>query len=131
MRFPVHYHEGESFNVSLDNVQFKVPEVNPGGHAKAVGLQHILILGQLSSNHLSLECWYLHYPQKGVAFEISLSNFACNNGSRCLIDLPFLGHLFTNPPCRSPAIFHTIFRRMACLPLLRPNPMPTHCGIKD
>ncbi len=29
VRFPVHYHEGEPFNVSLDDVEFEVPDVNP------------------------------------------------------------------------------------------------------
>lgn len=27
---PVHYHEGEPFNISLDDVQFEVPEISPG-----------------------------------------------------------------------------------------------------
>lgn len=27
---PVHYHEGEPFNISLDDVQFEVPQISPG-----------------------------------------------------------------------------------------------------
>ena len=30
VRFPVKYQEGEAFNVSLDDVEFEVPDVDPG-----------------------------------------------------------------------------------------------------
>jgi hypothetical protein len=30
IRLPVHYHEGQPFNISLDDVQFEVPDISPG-----------------------------------------------------------------------------------------------------
>ena len=29
IRLPVHYHEGQPFNISLDDVQFEVPDISP------------------------------------------------------------------------------------------------------
>jgi hypothetical protein len=37
VRFPVHYREGEPFSVSLDDVQFEVPEVDPGAMIGQLG----------------------------------------------------------------------------------------------
>jgi hypothetical protein len=33
---PVHYHEGEPFNISLDDVQFQVPDINPGATVRGL-----------------------------------------------------------------------------------------------
>ncbi|RZL11917.1 MAG: DUF4157 domain-containing protein [Rubrivivax sp.] len=37
VRFPVKYKEGEAFNVSLDDVEFEVPDVDPGAMVEQLG----------------------------------------------------------------------------------------------
>jgi hypothetical protein len=37
VNFPVHYHEGEPFSVSLDDVQFEVPDMDPAALIDQVG----------------------------------------------------------------------------------------------
>lgn len=37
MRFPIHYREGQPFNVSLDDVQFEVPDVDPAAMIRDLG----------------------------------------------------------------------------------------------
>jgi len=37
VRFPINYREGQPFNISLNDVQFEVPEVNPGAMIRELG----------------------------------------------------------------------------------------------
>lgn len=37
VRFPIHYKEGQPFNVSLDDVQFEVPDVDPAAMVRDLG----------------------------------------------------------------------------------------------
>lgn len=37
VRFPIHYREGQPFDVSLDNVQFEVPDVDPAALVHDLG----------------------------------------------------------------------------------------------
>ena len=39
VRFPIHYRQGEAFNVSLDDVQFEVPDVNAVQMVRDLGAQ--------------------------------------------------------------------------------------------
>ena len=36
LRFPIHYEEGQPFNISLDDIQFIVPQISPRDVIKSV-----------------------------------------------------------------------------------------------
>ncbi|MFM2067038.1 MAG: hypothetical protein RLZZ584_1947, partial [Pseudomonadota bacterium] len=39
LRFPIHYEDGQPFDVSLDDVQFEVPDVDPAAMVRQLGAQ--------------------------------------------------------------------------------------------